>query len=103
MTPVVRICNYPGCTTLTDGKYRCPAHSNRDGRTARAWYRFSRDVISLAGGRCQLGLEGCTIYAKHAHRIGKGEHTLEHHLYRAACPHCHQVEHLGYGRGDLIV
>ena len=45
MTPVVRICNYPGCTNLAP-TFRCPEHNKRDGCTERAWYRFSwRGVV----------------------------------------------------------
>ena len=101
MTPVARICRTPGCSTLTDGRFYCHVHTkHRDGRGTRSWERFSREVISRTNGHCQLGYEGCTGTAKHAHKIGKGEHVLDHNQYQAACPHCHQMLHAGYG--DLL-
>ena len=72
----------------------------RDGRTTRDWQRFSRTIITLANGRCELAYQGCTGRAQHAHKIGQGEHTLDPTLYRAACPHCHQLHHTGYGQRD---
>lgn len=71
----------------------CPVHKRGDyGRNGWDWQRIRAAVLKRDGGRCQLGLPGCTEVATTAdHIIGvaKGGTSALSNL-RASCQSCNQ-------------
>jgi hypothetical protein len=103
VSPLLRICSAPGCTTLVQmGRKLCAEHARidstkrnqrtrRDGRNTTQWMKTRAFVIARANHHCELQLPGCTTIATTAHKQGGGYHTPNPDDYQASCRHCHGV------------
>ena len=90
--PMHRICNYPGCITLTADATAAPNTLSATAAPPKPG-SASATTTSAAPADAANSISKAASSTRNTPRIGKGDHVLEHHLYRAACPHCHQQLH----------
>lgn len=103
---ILRFCPEPGCRELTAGGPCAPHAATRaavdnarrhakqrdHGRDTAHWRNLSVERRALAGGLCELRLEGCRVVATSGHLDARleGQHelaTIDDVL--AACSSCH--------------